>query len=90
MFANNPSVICIVDLAVRFWSDSTLSQTKRAHEVVRMRTSKPTRLRKRLPIVHRANFIDSILLGFSAIFVTRCIYWNESPCCLRASAHTYS
>ena len=37
---------------------TTLSQTKHAHEVVRIRTSKLSRLRKWLPIVHRANFID--------------------------------
>ena len=37
---------------------STSSQAKHAHKVVRIRTSKPSRLRKRLPIVHHANFID--------------------------------
>ena len=43
---------------------------------------KPSLFRKRLLI----SFIVQILvLGFSAILVTRCIaipYWNESPCCL--------
>ena len=57
---------CMAVAIVWLWSGfgpTTLSQTKRAQEVVRIRTSKPSRLRKWLPIVHRANFIVEILLA---------------------------
>ena len=67
---------CMAVAMVGLWSGfdpTTLLQTKCAHEAVCMRTSKLICLQKRLPIVHCANFIDSVLLGFSAILVTRCI-----------------
>ena len=85
--------LCMAVAMVGLWlgfDPTTLLQTKCAHEAVCLRTSKPICLRKRLPCIHRANFIDSVLLGFSAILVTQCIaipYWNENPCCCSKSKY---
>ena len=55
----------------------TISQTKRAHEIVLIKTTKPSLLQKLTAAHHRANFIDkkvsNVVLEFSSIVNTRCM-----------------